>query len=138
MQFARWSREQEQMRPLLWRVRGQIKAGGAAVFVRQDGCAGRYVRLSRHPVGQTEPASSRSLLNRSQDCRIMVQFQAKQIGRDLAGNVVGGGPEAPGYKNEVRLVERSGDGVPDRVSIGDRDLAFDPQAERENFPRDKG
>jgi hypothetical protein len=67
----------------------------------------------------------------------MFQFQVEQISRDFTGDVIRGGTESAGDENYFGLGQRSLDRLADRVTVGNGDLALNPQAKRENFPSDE-
>ena len=107
------------------------------MFVRQDPCAFRHIRLTRHPIRQSEAAARRPLLDSLQDRRIVLQFQPEEVGRDFTRNVVRRRPQTAGDEDDLRPVQRFRDGLANRLTIRDRDLTLDPQPERKDFPRDE-
>ena len=76
------------------------------MFVRQNRGAFGYVCLSRHPVRQAETAALRPLFDGAQDRRIVVQFQAEQVGRDFTRDVVGRRSEPTRDEDDLSRVQR--------------------------------
>src|SRR2546423_7728896 len=126
MQLAWRPRQQKQIRPLLRDVRRQIEAGRAAMFVRQNHRAFRDVGLARYAVRELESTTGRPFLDRPQNRRIMFQFQAEQIRRGLARDVVRRRAETTSDEDDVRAFQRFGDRMTYRLAIRNGDLTLDP------------
>src|SRR4051794_19638148 len=68
----------------------------------------------------------------------MLQFQPEQLRGYFAGYVVGRRPETTGDENDVRLIQRFSDCMPDGLAVGHGELPIDAKSERENFPGNEG
>src|SRR5919197_3055408 len=100
LQLAGRSRQQKKMRRVNLGIdlRAQIKARRATVLIRQDLCAYGNVSLSCNARSPFDSAYSKSLPERGQQLRRLLELQPEQIGNHLACYVVAGWTETAGHK----------------------------------------
>src|SRR6266446_1536700 len=76
----------------------KIKPGRASVVVWKNFRARGNIGLTRNARSPLDTARFQSAPKRSQQLRVLPQFQAKQIGNDITRNIVGGWSETAGDK----------------------------------------
>src|SRR5262249_22958526 len=94
-------------------------------------------RLARNARAPFDSAHLQSLLQPSQQLRVLMQLQSERLGNHFPSDVIRRWTEAAGHKKNFATRQQFSERAPDRISVGHRTSFLDSQTQRKNLTRDK-